>query len=85
MFDMPVSEAYLKQIEARIDTAYYKWIQAEPQWIKTVRLYDYYKLLSECTLDPSQHNLTEEDFLSMDAEDRDTWIKVAEWNAFLHQ
>lgn len=80
-FDIPYSEKELQKIGARIDFAYYKWMQREPSSLKLERPYDYYKDIVTCSNAPT-FILTEEQFYNSTEEEQQKIIHERELQAF---
>ena len=82
-FRMPVSNSVLIQYAARIDLAYYRWMQAEPQWIRTMRPYNYYETVRACTAYDETYKLTEAEFNGLSDQEKEDIIRQAETESFL--
>jgi hypothetical protein len=82
-FSMPVSNSILLQYAARIDLAYYRWMQAEPQWIRATRPYEYYETVRACAADDGTYNLSEAEFNDLSDQEKEDILRQAETEAFL--
>ena len=82
-FKMPVSNSVLLQYASRIDLAYYRWMQAEPQSTRIVYPYKYYETVRECIAYDGTYNLTKTEFNELSDQEQEDIIRQAETEAFL--
>lgn len=81
-FEVPVSQKVLQDIGARIDMAYYQWMQREPQTTKRIDPYKYYSDLVDASLYP-EDKLSKQDFNSRTAIELFELLTNIEFDAFL--